>query len=84
MESSELVRFVYDITDAYNYAHRKLAKEIEAREKCLCILVNNAGIAPEKTRPEGKDAEEVKKNLFDPATCVFYSPPTTPATSITR
>jgi len=44
----------------------KLVKEIESREDCLCILVNNAGIAPDKTTPDGKDAEDLKKNLFGP------------------
>lgn len=41
-------------------------QEIESREKCLCILVNNAGIAAPKTSTEGADAEEPRKNLFDP------------------
>ncbi|KAF2842718.1 NAD(P)-binding protein [Patellaria atrata CBS 101060] len=45
-----------------------IVKEIESREKCLCILVNNAGIAAPKRLPDGKNAEEVKKTLFDPAT----------------
>jgi hypothetical protein len=47
---------------------RDLVKGIEQREKCLCILVNDAGIAPEKASLEGKSAEEVRKNLFDPTT----------------
>ncbi|KAJ6561656.1 hypothetical protein B0H19DRAFT_1209951 [Mycena capillaripes] len=38
------------------------------REKCFCILVNNAGTASSKTTPEGKDAAEFKKNLFDTTT----------------
>lgn len=44
----------------------KLVKEIEQKEGCLCILVNNAGIAPGKTTADGKDAEELKRNLFEP------------------
>lgn len=43
----------------------KLVKEIESREKCLCILVNNAGISSSTVTTESKSAEEMKKNLFD-------------------
>jgi NAD(P)-dependent dehydrogenase (short-subunit alcohol dehydrogenase family) len=46
--------------------YRKLVKEIESREKCLCILVNNAGIAPGKTDTSVESAEELKKNLLEP------------------
>lgn len=45
---------------------QKLVKEIESREKCLCILVNNAGIAPGKTDTSVESAEELKKNLLEP------------------
>ncbi|KAH7392739.1 hypothetical protein BKA66DRAFT_510281 [Pyrenochaeta sp. MPI-SDFR-AT-0127] len=45
---------------------QKLVKEIESREKCLCILVNNAGIAPGKTETKANSAEEEKENLFGP------------------
>lgn len=45
---------------------RKLVKEIESREKCLCILVNNAGIAASKTSTDVEGAEELKKNLLEP------------------
>jgi len=64
--AGEIIPLVGDVTDKDGV--QQLAREIEAREKCLCILVNNAGIAPEKTIPDGENAEEVKKNLFDPAT----------------
>lgn len=45
---------------------QKLYSEISSREKCLCILVNNAGIAssPVTTEAEG-DAQAMKENLFD-------------------
>jgi len=45
---------------------QKLVKEIESREKCLCILVNNAGIAAGKTSTDVHSAEELKKNLLEP------------------
>lgn len=41
-------------------------KEIESREKCLCILVNNAGIAAPKTSTQADDPEELRKNLLEP------------------
>ncbi|OAK98130.1 short chain dehydrogenase/reductase [Phaeosphaeriaceae sp. SRC1lsM3a] len=47
---------------------QKLVKEIESREKCLCILVNNAGIAADKTSTSVESSEELKKNLLEPTT----------------
>ncbi|KAF2017311.1 NAD(P)-binding protein [Aaosphaeria arxii CBS 175.79] len=45
---------------------KKLVQEIESREKCLCILVNNAGIATSKADTSGeKSAEEARKEFFD-------------------
>lgn len=43
----------------------RLYKEISSREKCLCVLVNNAGIDGATVETEAKSAEEFKKNLFD-------------------
>ncbi|KAJ7865110.1 hypothetical protein B0H14DRAFT_3443073 [Mycena olivaceomarginata] len=45
---------------------QQLVKEIESREKCLCILVNNAGVASSKTSPDAKDAAELKKTGLIP------------------
>lgn len=43
-----------------------LVEELKAREKCLCILVNNAGVSGEKhTTAEAHSAEALKKALFD-------------------
>ncbi|KAF2804342.1 NAD(P)-binding protein [Mytilinidion resinicola] len=65
--AGEIIPIVGDVTDKDGV--RKLVEEIEKREKCLCILVNNAGIAAEKTKVDGEmSAEEVRKNLFDPTT----------------
>ena len=44
---------------------KKLVSEISSKEKCLCILVNNAGISINTQQTEAKSAEEMKKNLFD-------------------
>lgn len=43
----------------------KLVNEISFREKCLCVLINNAGINSHTQTTESKTAEELKKNLFD-------------------
>jgi len=64
--AGQIIPIVGDVSDKDDVA--KLVKEIESREKCLCILVNNAGIAAGKTSAEGKNAEEVRQNLFDPTT----------------
>ncbi|PSR82510.1 hypothetical protein BD289DRAFT_371188 [Coniella lustricola] len=53
----------FDVSKKDNIA--KLVKEIEAREKCLCILVNNAGISSNTVTTESKSAEEMKQHLFD-------------------
>lgn len=45
---------------------KKIVQEIEKREKCLCILVNNAGIASSKADTSSeKSAEEARKEFFD-------------------
>ncbi|KAL1606805.1 hypothetical protein SLS60_004212 [Paraconiothyrium brasiliense] len=45
---------------------QKIVKDIESREKCLCILVNNAGIAPGKTETHHESPEEMRENLLGP------------------
>jgi NAD(P)-dependent dehydrogenase (short-subunit alcohol dehydrogenase family) len=61
--AGEIIPITADITSKSEIA--KLVKEIESREKCLCILINNAGIAGNTQQTEAKTAEEMKKNLFD-------------------
>ena len=51
--------------------HRKLVREIETKEQCLHILVNNAGIWSAAHSPEGMSGEEIKKHLFDPEDATF-------------
>jgi NAD(P)-dependent dehydrogenase (short-subunit alcohol dehydrogenase family) len=48
-----------------------LVKEIESREKCLCILINNAGIAGNTQQIEAKTADDIKKHLFDDDSSMF-------------
>ena len=50
---------------------KRLVKEIESREKCVCILINNAGISSNNQMPEGETAEDFRKNLFDPDNATF-------------
>lgn len=44
---------------------KKLFDYISSKEHCLCILINNAGIAMNTQQWEAKTAEEMSKNLFD-------------------
>lgn len=53
----------FDVTSKDHIS--QLVKEIESREKCLCILVNNAGISSDTVTTETKTAQEMKENLFD-------------------
>jgi NAD(P)-dependent dehydrogenase (short-subunit alcohol dehydrogenase family) len=50
---------------------KNLVSEIESKEKCLCILINNAGISSNNQMPTGENAEEFRKNLFDPEDATF-------------
>ncbi|KAF2027540.1 short chain dehydrogenase/reductase [Setomelanomma holmii] len=64
--AGEIIPIVGDVSTKAGV--EKLVKEIESREKCLCILVNNAGIAPGKAETSVDSVDEFKKNLFDPTT----------------
>lgn len=44
---------------------RELVKEIQSREKCLCILINNAGVELNTQQTEAETTKEMSKNLFD-------------------
>lgn len=50
---------------------KRLVKEVESREKCLCVLINNAGINTSSHKPEGETAEEFGEGLFDPDNANF-------------
>lgn len=60
----QIIPLTADITNKDDVA--KLAKEIESREKCLCVLINNAGISSSSQAPKGETGEEFKENLFKP------------------
>jgi len=62
--AGQIIPVVGDISHKEGVA--KLVKEIEAKEKCLCILVNNAGIAAGKTSTHAEQGTEFKKNQFEP------------------
>lgn len=67
--AGEIIPITADITSKSEIA--RLVKEISSREKCLCILINNAGIAGNTQTVESKTAEEMKKNLFDDESSTF-------------
>ena len=67
--AGEIISITADITSKSEIS--KLVKEIESREKCLCILINNAGISGSTLQTEAKSAEEMKKHLFDDESSTF-------------
>lgn len=67
--AGEIIPLVADISQKEDI--KKLVAEIESKEKCLCILINNAGISGNTQQVESKTAEEMKKNLFDAESSTF-------------
>ncbi|KFY21558.1 hypothetical protein V493_07295 [Pseudogymnoascus sp. VKM F-4281 (FW-2241)] len=67
--AGEIIPITADITSKSDIA--RLVKEIESREKCLCILINNAGVSGNTLETEAKTAEDMKKNLFDAENSTF-------------
>ncbi|KAK4124803.1 NAD(P)-binding protein [Parathielavia appendiculata] len=59
----EIIALTGDVTSKDDVA--RLVKEVESREQCLCILVNNAGISSNTVQPESGSAAEMRANLFD-------------------
>ncbi|KAG8531335.1 uncharacterized protein KY384_002964 [Bacidia gigantensis] len=80
--AGEIIPITADITSKDDVA--KLAKEIESREKCLCVLVNGAGIATSKQAPYGETGEEFKKNLFEPESANYDDWADTYKTNVTQ
>ncbi|KAI0013843.1 hypothetical protein F4779DRAFT_561567 [Xylariaceae sp. FL0662B] len=58
-----------DVSDKGQIA--ALVKEVESREACLCILVNNAGISGPTLQTEARTADEMRQNLFDTDKATF-------------
>ncbi|KAH9905435.1 hypothetical protein F4778DRAFT_729980 [Xylariomycetidae sp. FL2044] len=64
-DKGSIIPITCDVSDKDQIGN--LVKEISSKEKCLCILVNNAGISGATLQTESQSAEEMKKNLFDPS-----------------
>lgn len=60
-----IIPIACDVTDKAQIAD--LVEKIKSREQCLCILINNAGIAGTTQQTEASSAQEVRENLFDAA-----------------
>lgn len=61
--AGEIIPIVADVSKKDEI--KKLVKEISSKEKCLCILINNAGIELNSQTTEAKTADEMSKNLFE-------------------
>ena len=58
----QIIALTYDISRKDQID--ALYQEISSREKCLCILINNAGIGSNTFETKASTAEEMKSNLF--------------------
>jgi len=67
--SASIIPITADITSKSEI--KRVVDEIGSREKCLCILINNAGISGNTQETEAKSAEDMKKNLFDAENSTF-------------
>jgi NAD(P)-dependent dehydrogenase (short-subunit alcohol dehydrogenase family) len=67
--SDSIIPLQADITSKDDIS--KLVKEVESRESCLCILINNAGISGSTHQTEASSASEMKQNLFDNEAATF-------------
>ena len=77
----KIIPLTADITKKDGIA--RLVKEIESREKCLCVLFNNAGIATSKQTPEGETGLDFRRNLFEPENVTFEDWSATYSTNVT-
>ncbi|KAK4175198.1 hypothetical protein QBC36DRAFT_302208 [Triangularia setosa] len=59
----EIIAIQGDVTSKEEVA--RLYKEISEREKCLCILINNAGVSSTTVTTETETAQDMKHNLFE-------------------
>jgi len=58
----EIIPLQGDISSKKDIA--RMYEEIKSKEKCVCVLVNNAGISSNTLQTEAESAEEMSKNLF--------------------
>ena len=65
----QIIPITADITSKDDVA--RLAKEIGSKEKCLCVLINNAGIVSSSQAPKGETGEDFKQNLFEDETANY-------------
>jgi len=49
----------------------RIYEEIKSKEKCVCILINNAGIDGATHETSAKTAEEMSQNLFHAEDATF-------------
>ncbi|KAI4163187.1 MAG: hypothetical protein LQ342_003120 [Letrouitia transgressa] len=80
--AGQIIPITADITSKDQIA--RLVKDIESREKCLCVLVNNAGIATSKQAPYGETGKELKENLFEPESANYDDWANTYKTNVTQ
>jgi NAD(P)-dependent dehydrogenase (short-subunit alcohol dehydrogenase family) len=65
----EIIALTADVSKKDDIA--RLYQEISSREKCLCVLVNNAGISGATFQQEAKTTDEFKQNVFDAKEATF-------------
>ncbi|WQF89444.1 Putative short-chain dehydrogenase/reductase SDR, NAD(P)-binding domain superfamily [Colletotrichum destructivum] len=61
--AGEIIPLVADVTSKADID--RLTKEIESREECLDVLVNNAGVSSSSIEVESEGAADMKASLFD-------------------
>jgi NAD(P)-dependent dehydrogenase (short-subunit alcohol dehydrogenase family) len=65
----KIIPLTYDITKKDQID--ALYRDISSREKCLCVLVNNAGIGSNTFETKADSAEKLKANLFENSSATF-------------
>lgn len=80
--SGQIIPITADITSKEDVA--RLAKDIESKEKCLCILINNAGVAKSSQAPKGSTGQDFKDNLFEPESANYDDWAITYKTNVTQ
>jgi NAD(P)-dependent dehydrogenase (short-subunit alcohol dehydrogenase family) len=79
--SGEIIGLAYDISSKEQVS--KLYDDISSREKCLCALINNAGISGSTFETSASTADEMKQNLFNPSDATYADWQDTYQTNVT-